>query len=119
MTSRAELQRLVDCQAMDRKLWFPGLTPKSTYREIDAAVNHIQEGLRLLAEAVESLALSNSEIAAEELARLFHDTYERLAPKFVYETREASAVPWIAVPESNRKLMTAVAAEVLRHGTLK
>lgn len=24
----------------------------------------------------------------EELARLFHDTYERLAPQFGYDTRE-------------------------------
>lgn len=46
------------------------------------------------------------------IARLFHETYERLAPSFGYETRKASAVPWDDVPESNRRLMIAVAAEV-------
>ena len=52
-------------------------------------------------------------MTAEELARLFHETYERLAPDFGYKTREASAVPWEKVPDSNKRLMIAVAAEVL------
>jgi hypothetical protein len=51
--------------------------------------------------------------AAESLARRFHETYERLAPAFGYETRRASAVPWEEVPEQNRQLMLAVAAELL------
>jgi hypothetical protein len=50
--------------------------------------------------------------SAEELAKQFHDTYERLAPSFGYETRKASSVPWGQVPENNRKLMIAVCAEV-------
>lgn len=50
---------------------------------------------------------------AEELARRFHETYERLAPLFGYRTGEASAVPWDAVPDQNKRLMVAVAAEVL------
>jgi hypothetical protein len=48
----------------------------------------------------------------EDVARLFHETYERLAPLHGYETRKASAVPWDDVPEPNRSLMIAVAAEV-------
>lgn len=48
----------------------------------------------------------------EELARIFHEAYERLAPDFGYKTREASAVPWEEVPEANRNLMIAVAGEV-------
>ena len=51
--------------------------------------------------------------AAESLARLFHETYERLAPEFGYKTREASAVPWDDVPDNNKALMIAVAAAVL------
>lgn len=51
---------------------------------------------------------------AEYVARLFHETYERLAPKFGYETRKASAVPWGQVPEQNKTLMIAVAGEVLK-----
>ena len=31
---------------------------------------------------------------AENLARRFHDTYEMYAPRFNYETRRESAVPW-------------------------
>jgi hypothetical protein len=52
-------------------------------------------------------------VTAETLACLFHETYERLAPSFGYETREDSAVPWDQVPDTNRKLMVAVAEGVL------
>lgn len=54
-----------------------------------------------------------SEMTAEQLARMFHETYERLAPQFGYKTRNESAVPFDDVPESNRKLMIATAAAVL------
>ena len=50
----------------------------------------------------------------EKLAQKFHETYERLAPEFGYETRKASAKPWNEVPEQNRKLMIAVCAEILK-----
>lgn len=52
---------------------------------------------------------------SEPLAKLFHETYERLAPSFNYQTREDSAVPWVNVPSNNRKLMIAVCAEIERH----
>lgn len=50
----------------------------------------------------------------EQLARKFHETYEKLAPGFGYETKAESAVRWEAVPEQNRDLMVATAREVLR-----
>lgn len=50
----------------------------------------------------------------ETLARRFHEAYERLAPSFGYETRKESAVAWEDVPERNKALMVAVAAEMLR-----
>ena len=53
-------------------------------------------------------------MTAEQLARLFHGTYERLAPQFGYRTRPASAKRWENVPEQNRLLMIATCAEVLR-----
>jgi hypothetical protein len=53
-------------------------------------------------------------VTAEELARLFHETYERLAPQYDYETREESATPWEDVPENNKRLMIATCAEVLK-----
>jgi len=45
----------------------------------------------------------------EALARLHHETYERLAPEYGYKTRDATAVPWDEVPENNKELMLAVA----------
>ena len=51
---------------------------------------------------------------AHEVARIFHETYERLAPQFGYKTREASAVPWDEVPLGNKRLMIAVSREVMR-----
>lgn len=50
---------------------------------------------------------------AESVAKLFHEAYERLAPAFGYETRETTRVPWEQVPENNKHLMIAAAAEVL------
>jgi hypothetical protein len=52
-------------------------------------------------------------MTGEELAELFHETYEKLAPDYGYKTREASAVPWSDVPEPNKSLMIAVAEQVL------
>lgn len=52
-------------------------------------------------------------MTAEELAKLFHDTYERLAPSHGYDTRDESAVHWNNVPANNKALMIATAQEVL------
>ncbi len=52
---------------------------------------------------------------AESLARMFHETYEKLAPEYGYETRRESAKPWANVPDQNKRLMIAVCAEILRH----
>jgi hypothetical protein len=52
-------------------------------------------------------------VTPEELARLFHETYERLAPHYGYKTREASAVPWSDVPANNKALMINVADDIL------
>jgi hypothetical protein len=49
----------------------------------------------------------------EEIAQMFHEIYERLAPQFGYETRKSSAKPWSEVPEQNKKLMIATCDEVL------
>ena len=50
----------------------------------------------------------------EQLAQRFHETYERLAPSFGYNTRVKSRVPWHKVPKTNRDLMIAVSKEILR-----
>jgi len=54
----------------------------------------------------------------ERVARLFHESYERLAPQFAYRTRQASAVPFDDVPENNRNLMIAAAGEVCKELTV-
>ena len=67
-------------------------------------------------ESPESAALDLAAIRAREAeryARQFHETYERLAPMFGYETRKESAVPWENVPQKNRALMIAVAGTVV------
>jgi S-adenosylmethionine synthetase len=53
-------------------------------------------------------------MTAEDLAKLFHETYERLAPEYGYRTREASVVSWEQVPEQNKKLMIATCDYVLK-----
>lgn len=50
---------------------------------------------------------------SEEVAQLFHQEYERLAPGFSYVTRKESSVPWHDVPPANAALMTATVAAVL------
>jgi hypothetical protein len=48
----------------------------------------------------------------EQIAQMFHEQYEELAPSFGYETREASRKPWSEVPANNRALMIAVVGKV-------
>jgi hypothetical protein len=55
---------------------------------------------------------------AERIAEQFHETYERLAPQFGYRTRQASASPWDDVPEPNKSLMVAVAADLIERGVI-
>lgn len=58
-----------------------------------------------------SLPLKGSGWPSEELARRFHDTYERLAPSFGYETRPETRD--FDPASSNGRLMIAVCAELL------
>jgi hypothetical protein len=53
---------------------------------------------------------------AEPIARRFHETYERLAPSFGYETRPESTVPWEYMPE--HALLVAVVTELLSDDVL-
>ena len=51
--------------------------------------------------------------SAEELAQLFHETYEKLAPKYDYKTKKESAVKWKNVPDKNKNLMIETCREIL------
>lgn len=55
---------------------------------------------------------------AVEIARAFHEAYERLAPDHGYQTRERSAVPWDDVPADNKRLMVATVRSLLRGGVI-
>lgn len=73
--------------------------------------NSQQRPLRV--DDIKPLAMPPLVSPAVRLARLFHETYERLAPSFSYQTRRASAKPWDEVPRDNQDLMIATAAFVL------
>lgn len=55
----------------------------------------------------------------EKVARSFHEAYERLAPDHQYETRPDTAVAWEDVPDNNKRLMVAVAKELLKRGVIR
>jgi hypothetical protein len=77
------------------------------------------EGFARVAKALRAVLVAVSQPPKSDgsdaigLARQFHETYERLAPSFGYETREASAKPWADVPDQNKQLMIAVCEEIL------
>lgn len=54
----------------------------------------------------------------EEIARAFHEEYERRAPQHGYKTRKESAVPWEQVPSENRSLMRATVSALLTKGVI-
>jgi len=56
---------------------------------------------------------------ADQIAREFHEAYERLAPDFGHRTREESAVPWEEVPSGNRGLMVATVTTLLERGVIR
>lgn len=52
-------------------------------------------------------------ISPEELAKMFHGTYERLAIEHEYRTREESRTNWENLPEQNKQLMMATCKEII------
>ena len=48
-----------------------------------------------------------------ELAQMFHDTHETLAP--VHKTKTAGVVPWTDVPENSRNLLVATCKVVIAY----
>lgn len=56
---------------------------------------------------------------AEEIAMAFHESYERQAPRFAYETRKESAVAWRDVPANNKLLMISVVQDLLDQGVIR
>lgn len=56
---------------------------------------------------------------ARHIAESFHEAYERLAPAYGYQTREASAVSWQDVPAPNRALMIATVTDLLERRIIR
>lgn len=54
----------------------------------------------------------------EYIARRFHETYERLAPRYGWETNHTTRTPFDDLPEGNRMLMIAVVRELLEEATI-
>lgn len=54
----------------------------------------------------------------ELIAKFFHETYERQAPTYNYQTREASAKPWADVPDQNKNLMITVIGDLIDQGVI-
>jgi hypothetical protein len=52
-------------------------------------------------------------VTAEELAELFHTTYERLAPGYQWTGNRSTRCAWPDLPANNRALMVATVEEVL------
>jgi hypothetical protein len=88
-------------------------TPLQAFNGRDALRDILEELLDASVYVKQAMVERDSWRDPAKLAQLFHETYERLAPLFGYETREESAKPWAEVPERNRKLMTAVCEHVL------
>ena len=74
-----------------------------------------EDGLKIkdLIEAHFDMVERVCQIISEKVsAKVFHESYERLAPLFDYNTRKESAVDWKDVPIKNKKLMIAVCTEI-------
>jgi hypothetical protein len=52
-------------------------------------------------------------MSPEQLAELFHETYERLAPAFGWRTKKGCNVPFAQLPQRNKALMIATCQTVL------
>lgn len=63
-----------------------------------------------------ALVAAQRDQRCHEVAQRFHELYEMLAPKFGYETRPESAVPWRDVPVANKRLMRAVVSRLIDEG---
>jgi hypothetical protein len=58
-------------------------------------------------------------LTPEQIAEQFHNTYERLAPKFGYVTRIESRTGWQNVPDENKALMIATVKSLIARGVIK
>ena len=91
--------RVVPCITTSDKVELPGID----YLDIDQATTDILKVVELDKEKIKK-------ISPIKLAVIFHEVYERLAPKFGYETRKETKVFKAFTP--NGKLMIEVCREM-------
>jgi hypothetical protein len=61
-----------------------------------------------------------AEEIAEQIARRFHETYERLGPSFGWQTQESARdKDFDELPDSNRALMIATVTTLLEGGAIE
>jgi hypothetical protein len=53
-----------------------------------------------------------------EIAKEFHQTYEKLAPLLGYKTRKATAVRWSEVPDKPKLLMMETVDNLIERGII-
>ena len=92
---------------------------KKVYNEIEQMREHLYAQDTILVGLRDRYlaGTAGQSITAEELAMLFHNAYVKHAPTYQYATLPYQAVPWNKRPEANRRLMIAVATDILN--TLK
>ena len=92
--------------------WAEQPTTRDTTKECTCHLNHrncqCHGGWEPCPNCLSGLVPPASQV--ETYARLFHENYERLAPKFGYETRKATRTPW---PPANADLMRATVRAAL------
>lgn len=51
--------------------------------------------------------------SAQETARYFHDTYERMSPHYGFVTNQEDRIDWMELPERRRKLLIETCRQML------
>lgn len=59
------------------------------------------------------LPLAQVALKSEDIARVFHEAYERLAPDYAWDTNDSTRVPFDELPSENRELMIHTVSEVM------
>lgn len=110
------VRKLHDAQA-EQRLWDASPYECGLYNGLELALAALEDG-RPPAYRKPPVTGQDDPALPERIAKAFHATYERLAPEHGSQPRTASEASWDDVPENNRALMIAVAADLLAAGVI-
>lgn len=105
----AFLRKFCDSEASKRARYYLHEMPKDERNQM--ALMLATEALTAAEQAEPAPAARSGAVKAEDLAVMFHDTYEELAPQFGYETR--SDTKTFDPNSPNGQLMVAVCQRIL------